>query len=229
MSADDLPEIPLLRAEVERLRAENRALKERLERPEVLPIAETSIASPEPAPGHARESDVAASVHAGSPPEEKVRLFTQLFGGREDVYAARWAGHLRQVQASKSGLLFAPPAQIPKLMTSLEAGPFRKYTPCRFPSQGEVIEAMAEVHVELVLVHPFRDGNGRPARMLAVVMGLQAGLPPLDFSGVRGRERQIYFDAVRRGLDRDYLPMQQIFERVIAKTLRVYGSRSAFS
>ena len=141
----------------------------------------------------------------------------------------QWAGRLRQVQVSKSGFLFAAPAQIPKLMMSLEAGPFRKYTPCRFPSQGEVIEAIAEVHVELVLVHPFRDGNGRLARMLAVVMGLQAGLPPLDFSGVRGRERQIYFDAVRRGLDRDYLPMQQIFERVIAKTLRVYGSRSASS
>ena len=114
-------------------------------------------------------------------------------------------------------------------MASLEAGSFRKYTPCRFPSQGGVIEAIAEVHVELVLIHPFRDGNGRLARMLAVVMGLQAGLPPLDFSGVRGRERQIYFDAVRRGLDRDYLPMQQIFERVIAKTLRAYGSRSASS
>lgn len=41
---------------------------------------------------HAHESDVATSVHAGSSPEEKVRLFTQLFRGREDVYAARWAG-----------------------------------------------------------------------------------------------------------------------------------------
>jgi hypothetical protein len=85
-------EVKLLRAEVERLRAENRALKERLDRPEVLPVTATSTISPEPALGHAQESDVATSVHAGSPPEEKVRLFTQLFRGREDVYAARWAG-----------------------------------------------------------------------------------------------------------------------------------------
>ena len=83
-------EVKLLRAEVERLREENRALKERLERPEVLPVTATSTISPEPAPGHAQESDVAASVHAGSPPEEKVRLFTHLFRGREDVCAARW-------------------------------------------------------------------------------------------------------------------------------------------
>ena len=84
MSTDDLPEIQYLRAEVERLRAENRALKERLERPEVRPVIETSIVSPEPIPGHAHESDVATSVHAGSPPDEKVRLFMQLFRGREE-------------------------------------------------------------------------------------------------------------------------------------------------
>ena len=83
--------------------------------------------------------------------------------------------------------------------------------------------------MELVFVHPFRDGNGRLARILAVVTGLQAGLPPLDFSGVRGRERQIYFDADRSGLDRDYLSMQRIFEKVIAKTLRGYGNRPASS
>lgn len=53
--------------------------------------------------------------------------------------------------------------------------------------------------------------------------------PPLDFSGVQGRERQVYFDAVRRGLDRDYLPMQQVFGKVIAKTLRAYGRRSSSS
>ena len=85
-------EVELLRTEVERLRAENRVLKERLERPEVLPVTETSLVSFEPVSGHGHESGVAPSVHAGSPPDEKVRLFTQLFRGREDVYAARWAG-----------------------------------------------------------------------------------------------------------------------------------------
>jgi len=47
----------------------------------------------------------------------------------------------------------------------------------------EVIKALAVVHTELVLIHPFRaEGNGRVARMLATLMALQAGLPPLDFS-----------------------------------------------
>ena len=41
--------------------------------------------------------------------------------------------------------------------------------------------------------------------------------------------KSIYFDAVRSGLDRDYLPMRRIFEKVIAKTLRGYGNRPASS
>jgi len=43
---------------------------------------------------------------------------------------------------------------------------------------------MAVVHVELVLIHPFRDGNGRVARILSILMGLQAGLPALDFGDI---------------------------------------------
>jgi cell filamentation protein len=42
-------------------------------------------------------------------------------------------------------------------------------------------QSLATVHVEFVLIHPFREGNGRVGRLLAVLMGLQAGLPPLYF------------------------------------------------
>jgi hypothetical protein len=42
----------------------------------------------------------------------------------------------------------------------------------------EVARALAEVHAELILIHPCRDGNGRVARLLPLLMGLKAGLPP---------------------------------------------------
>ncbi|TAK86063.1 MAG: hypothetical protein EPO20_09750 [Betaproteobacteria bacterium] len=32
--------------------------------------------------------------------------------------------------------------------------------------------ALAETHVELVLIHPFREGNGRIARALSTLMAL---------------------------------------------------------
>ena len=78
---------------------------------------------------------------------------------------------------------------------------------------------LAEVHAELVLIHPFREGNGRIARTLATLMALQAGLPPLDFSPIHGKKRQRYFTAVRAGLERNYKPMEEIFRWVLQKSL----------
>jgi cell filamentation protein len=80
------------------------------------------------------------------------------------------------------------------------------------------------VHTELILIHPFRDGNGRCARLLAVLMGLQAGLPLLDFGGIRGDEKHRYINAVHAGLDQNYKPMTQIFQRVIERTLKLQTS-----
>jgi cell filamentation protein len=137
----------------------------------------------------------------------------------QDIYA--WAGEYRQVNIARGGLLFAASAQLPRLMLELERGPLRQYTPCRCGKVREQATALAVVHAELILIHPFRDGNGRCGRLLAVLMALQAGLPVLDFGAVRGARRQAYFSAVSAALGRDYAPMTDIFEDVIARTLRL--------
>lgn len=138
-----------------------------------------------------------------------------------DIY--EWAGKYRQVNISKGGFLFAAATQVSHLMAEFEKGPLRKYTPCPFEPHDEIARALAVVHVELVMVHPFREGNGRVARMLAVLMALQAGLPLLDFSDVRGKKKTEYFSGVRAGMDRDYGPMAKVFSDVIRKTLRTHG------
>ena len=81
-----------------------------------------------------------------------------------------------------------------------------------------VARAIGVVHAELVLVHPFREGNGRLARLLATLMALQAGLPPLDFGGVRGEARKRYFAAIQAAMGRDYEPVTATFRAVIART-----------
>jgi len=131
-----------------------------------------------------------------------------------------WAGKYRQVNISKGDFTFAMARQVPVLMEKLEQGPLREFTPCLSTEQEEVVHAVAVVHTELVLIHPFREGNGRLARMLAVLMGLQAGLPPFDFSIIKGKVRQGYFAAVQAGLDYNYVPMENIFRAVLRRTLR---------
>ncbi len=71
-----------------------------------------------------------------------------------------------------------------------------------------------------MLVHPFREGNGRVARMLATLMALQSELPPLDFRNMIGKGKKDYIKAVQAGMERDYQPMEKIFAAVIRKTLR---------
>lgn len=135
-----------------------------------------------------------------------------------------WAGDYRRVNVGKGGFMFAVAEHIPNLMAEFENGPLKEYSPCACSSDNEAAEALAVVHTELVLIHPFREGNGRVARILATLMALQANLPPLEFGGIKGRKRQEYFAAVRAGLDRDYKPMEKIFRSVLRRTRRVYGA-----
>lgn len=91
-------------------------------------------------------------------------------------------------------------------------------TPCSFAGRGEVVSALAETHVELVLIHPFRDGNGRLARMLSTLMALQAGLPLLDFSLIAGNRKSAYIAAIQAGLDKRYVPMERLLEEIIEQS-----------
>jgi cell filamentation protein len=134
-----------------------------------------------------------------------------------DIY--EWAGHYRQVNVSKDDFPFAAAMHIPALLEQFEQGVLRRCTPCNFADRAEVIRALAETHVELVLIHPFRDGNGRLARVLSTLMALQAGLPLLDFSMIAGDKKKEYFTAVQAGLDKNYRPMERLFAEITERSL----------
>jgi cell filamentation protein len=70
-----------------------------------------------------------------------------------------WAGRYRQVQISKGNLYFASAPQIPTLMENFERNCLGRFTPCNFPDISGLAQALAETHVELILIHPFRKGN----------------------------------------------------------------------
>src|SRR5450830_1977610 len=140
------------------------------------------------------------------------------------VYA--WAGEYRSVNIGKSGFQFAHAPLIQGLMAELERGALAEFTPCRPSTDAQVARALAVVHAELILVHPFREGNGRVARLLAVLMGLQAGLPPLDFSPLEGRGNARYIAGIHAAVGRDYAPLAETFLRVIARTWKRAASSS---
>jgi cell filamentation protein len=134
----------------------------------------------------------------------------------DDIY--EWAGHYRGVNVSKDGFPFATAAQVPALMDQFEQDVLRRCTACTFADRAAVIRALAETHVELVLIHPFRDGNGRLARVLSTLMALQAGLPLLDFTVIAGKSKNAYIAAIQAGLDKRYTPMERLFGEIIEQS-----------
>jgi len=148
--------------------------------------------------------------------ETDIKIMHKLWLG--EIY--EWASVYRQVNMSKEDFTFAAGNQIPKLMTEFEKVTLHKHTPCNFKTQERIIQALAEVHVEFVLIHPFREGNGRVARILSTVMASQAGLPILNFADITARKRKHYYAAINNGMDRNYKPMEEIFTSIIERTLK---------
>jgi cell filamentation protein len=108
-------------------------------------------------------------------------------------------------------------------MTDFERRELADCTPCHFEDPTQLARALALVHAEFVLIHPFREGNGRCARILALLMALQAGLPPLDFSVLGGKGKGTYIAAVHAAVAKDYEPITACFANVIRRTWRRYG------
>jgi len=130
-----------------------------------------------------------------------------------DIYPS--AGKYRSVSMSKGDFLFAAPARIESLMAEFEKKYLTKYTPCHFADTGTLANALGIVHVELIIIHPFREGNGRTARLLADLMAIQANRPSLDFTIIdqfknkEGFEK--YIEGIHAGFSGDYKPIENIF------------------
>lgn len=136
-----------------------------------------------------------------------------------DIYP--WAGKYRQVNIAKAGFQFASAQFIPRLMTDYERDVLSAETPCAGMNAERLTRALARTHAEFILIHPFREGDRRLARLLNSLMAWQAGFPALDYGGISSREKQAYIAAIHKAMDRDYATLERVFSAVIARSLRV--------
>ena len=127
----------------------------------------------------------------------------------------RWAGQERSVNLGKGGFQFATAGLLPGLLRDFERQCLQKWTPCGQLAADEVVKAIAVTHVELILIHPFREGNGRLSRLLADVMAVQAGHQPLDYSNWEQRKPE-YISAIHAGFSGNYGPMSRSVAEAMA-------------
>ncbi|MGL6162105.1 Fic/DOC family protein [Microbulbifer sp.] len=125
-----------------------------------------------------------------------------------------WAGSLRKVNMSKGGFHFASAGTLPKLVKNFEQQYLQQFPSLSDTPDEEFIRYMAESHVEFILIHPFREGNGRISRLLLDVMALQAGFQPLDYQ-LWEDHREFYFRSIQAGVGGDYQHMQRLIRDVL--------------
>lgn len=134
-----------------------------------------------------------------------------------------WAGRYRSVDVSKSGFTWPPAVRVGQNMAAFELGVLHRHTPCKPGPLEQVAQQIAEVHAELLLIHPFREGNGRMARWLADLMALQARapVPKYRFDGRDSRaERARYLAAVTEGYLMHYDDLTTFFRGAMERRLR---------
>ena len=130
----------------------------------------------------------------------------------------KWAGSYRTIDLSSPGIRWCHAKFIEKEMQKFGAR-LEELTPFSPDlTREEIIARLAEIHGELVVIHPFRDGNGRTTRLLCDLLLMQAELPPISptvFDDKKTREE--YFAAIRDVWTKvDYSGLIQLFEQLVA-------------
>jgi Fic family protein len=132
--------------------------------------------------GHSEAYDLLYDLAKGQEiTEVNIKELHRLFYYRIDE---KQAGKYRKHKVIITGTTFIPPPpeQIPGLMKV-----FVNNIP-NYRKKFHPVEFAAIIHKELVMIHPFIDGNGRAARLLMNLALLQAGYPIAIIPPVLRRE-----------------------------------------
>ena len=117
---------------------------------------------------------------------------------------------LKELYTFAGRFLFPSALFIPQSMQFFEDEILKKL-PDTYPDKASLAKDVAIVHGELLFIHPFREGNGRTARILANLMVRKQGYEGLRFDKIHFRD---YVVAVQRVSEKNYLPMQRIIETI---------------
>ncbi|NOQ55037.1 MAG: hypothetical protein GQ558_10605 [Thermoplasmata archaeon] len=135
------------------------------------------------------------------------RLFD---GTKRDI-----AGKLRDHPVMISGSKFTPPLPVEVYPLLVEF--FKWYSKAKRVLHP--VELAAQVHLRLVTIHPFADGNGRVSRLMMNMVLNRMGFPMLD---IPYEKRGGYYRALERAQTReeDNIFLHWFFKRYLAQNKR---------
>lgn len=127
-----------------------------------------------------------------------------------------WAGLVRNVDMGKAGFQFTSPLQIGRCIDQFERSYLSIFEKIPGMNTEELVSYLARSHVELILIHPFREGNGRISRLVMDVMCNKAGLGLLDYS-LWDRHKDFYIASIQAGVAHEFQHMERLVRDIIIK------------
>ena len=126
-----------------------------------------------------------------------------------------FAGKYRDVNISKGGFPFAAARFLPETMKSFE-NEILFHLQNVYSEKNLLILDIAKVHGELLLIHPFREGNGRTARIFANLMTRKHGFNPLRFDKITDERFDEYVEAIQATASKNYQKMERLINSIFA-------------
>jgi len=126
-----------------------------------------------------------------------------------------WAGMVRNVDMGKGGFQFTSPLQIGRCIDLFEQDYLSKFESIPDMDKEEFVSYLARSHIELILIHPFREGNGRISRLLMDVMCNKAGLGLLDYS-LWDKHKDFYIASIQAGMAHEFQHMERLVRDIIS-------------
>jgi cell filamentation protein len=125
-----------------------------------------------------------------------------------------FAGKYRTVNLLKDNFLFPPAQFLNDSMLDFEKNILHKI-PQVYKNKRSLVKDIAAVHAEFLFIHPFREGNGRTARILANLMAYKAGYKRLRFEEIASKKHfDFYVKAVQKAGLKDYSLMEKVIEEI---------------
>ncbi len=142
-------------------------------------------------------------------------LHHEIFGG---IY--EWAGKIRRHYTNFG----VPPHLIYQSLIQFEKNLEYRLQEVDKTNFEEVTHLLAEVHYNIVAIHPFENGNGRLSRLTTVLVGLQLDYPPFEIGIDEDNVRERYLKEIKKCGKGDFSGLQTMIKNAINRSLSSYQS-----
>ena len=134
-----------------------------------------------------------------------------------------WAGEFRTIDVVVGE--YEPPhySRVPELVEDLcdDLSERLKYLSLSKSEEflAEVISLLAWFQHRFVWIHPFKDYNGRVARLLTNLLALNLGLPIITIKAETRKDREEYIKALKEADEQNYSKIEDIIAKALKESL----------